>query len=114
MQLKLIQILDFLHGRSFSLYYRLSRRVTVDKPLVNSVKNCPFQLMVKVHGGLALMVNRLVVKKLLISDSVEVSKHKVGYKFSYPGYRHVIFIQSDFSNSPFFIDLDPFFIVITE
>ena len=114
MQFELIQILDFLHGRRFAFDYRLSRRVAVNQSFINSVQNCAFQLMVKVHGGLALMVNRIVVKQLLICDSVEVSKHKVGHKFSYPGYRHVIFIQSDLPDSPLFVDLDPFFIVITE
>lgn len=72
MEFELVEIFDLLRSRLLAFDDRLSCGVARYKPLVDGIKNRAFQLMVKIHGRLSLMVLGVAVNELLVRSPIEI------------------------------------------
>ena len=114
MKFELIQIFDFLRTWCFSLDDSLSRGVLGNQPAVNSILNCPFKLVMKVHCCLSFMVNGIIIQKLLVCNTVEITETQIGNELFKPSFGHQIFIHSHLADCPLFVDVNPLRIIVAE
>lgn len=78
MQLKLVQILHLLLFRCFSFDDGFSCRISSNQTFIHCVKDCPFQLMVKIHRCLSFVELGIVIQKLLIYYACQFTHFEFG------------------------------------
>ena len=114
MKLKLVEILDLFRTRLFSFDDSLARRIAGDESFVNCVKDRPFKLMVKVHGCLPLVMLCVSIDELLVRGPVEIFYLEIWNQLGEPRLREPILSHGDLADGSFFLDANPFRVVIAE
>ena len=113
-QLKLVEILHFLDTRLLAFDDDLACRIAGNEPFVNGIEDGAFDLVMKIHGGLSLMMLRVTVDKPLISGPIHISKLQLGNKLSEPGLRKSVFAHGHVSDGTFLVRFHPLGVVVAE
>ena len=74
MQFELVEILHFLDTRLLALDDDFACRITGNESFINGIENGAFDLVMKIHGGLALMMLCVTVNELLIGGAIHIGK----------------------------------------
>ena len=74
MQLELVEILHFLDAWLLAFDDDFPCRIAWDESFIDGIENGAFDLMVEIHGGLALMMLRVSVDELLVGGAVHIGE----------------------------------------
>ena len=73
-QLELVEILHFFDAWLLAFDNDFACRITGNESFINGIENGAFDLVMKIHGGLALMMLRVTVNELLIGGAIHIGK----------------------------------------
>ena len=114
MQFKLVQILHLFRNRGLAFDDRFSGRIFHNQSIIHGIHDSPFQLMVEVHRGLTLVAYGIIVQKLLIGHSGNLTEFQSRSEFFYPRKGHFVLIQCNRANCTLFVYSNPLLIIIAE
>ena len=67
-----LELVEILHLLAFDNDFAC--RITGNESFINGIENGAFDLVMKIHGGLALMMLRVTVNELLIGGAIHIGK----------------------------------------
>ena len=114
MELELVEVFDLLCPRLLALDDCLSCGIARDETFVDGVQDCAFQLVVKIHGRLPLVMLGVTIDELLVRGSVQVLDFEVRDKLGEPRLSESIFPHRDLADGSLLIDTDPLRVVIAK
>lgn len=114
MQLELVEVLHFLNAWLLAFDDDFTRWITGYESFVNGIENGAFDLMVKIHGGLALMMLCISVDELLVCGSIHIGESEFRDELAEPGLRKSIFAHGHVSDGAFLVRSHPLGVVVAE
>ena len=107
LQLVAAQVLFLLCGRCLALDDDLAGRIVGDQAVVNRVDDGTLELVVEIHGGLALMLRGVVVDELLVGYAVKGAELEARDKLLDPLLGQAVLLQCYLPDGAYLVDGKP-------
>ena len=114
MKFELVKIFHLLLSRLFSFDDCFSCWVSLNQTFINGIEDGSFQLVMKIHCCLMLVMLSVSVDEFLIAHTIELGKLEIRDKLSQPRLCELVFLHCHFPNRTFLVDVDPLRVVIAE